>query len=70
MAFFNGSSQKETEMKSFLFVVLLLAGGGYFYFNGGKEMISQYLNPGPLPETIDVETATFMGDEQNNPFTK
>lgn len=57
-------------MKSLLFVVLLLAGGGYFYINGGQEMISQFLNPGPLPETIEVEPATFMGDEQNNPHAK
>ena len=57
-------------MKSFLFVVVLLASGGISYFNGGKATIDQYLNPGPLPETIDVETATFMGNSQGNPYTK
>ncbi len=57
-------------MKSFLFVVVLLAGGGIYYFNGGKATIDQYLNPGPLPETIDVETATFMGNAQGNPYSK
>jgi len=57
-------------MKLCLIAVLLLAGGGYFYFNGGQEKIAQFLNPGPLPETIEVETATFVGDEQNNPYAK
>ncbi len=57
-------------MKSFLFVVVLLAGGGYFYFNDGQEMINQFINPAPLPETIDFEQATFMGDEYDNPHAK
>ena len=57
-------------MKSFLFVVVMLAGGGYLYFNGGTEMINQFLNPAPLPETIDFEQATFMGDEYTNPHAK
>lgn len=57
-------------MKSFLFVVVLLAGGGYFYFNGGMEMIDQFLNSAPLPETIDVDQATFIGDEYTNPHAK
>ena len=57
-------------MKSFLFLVVLLAGGGYFYFNGGREMIDQYLNPGPLPETIEVDEATFIGDEYINPHAR
>jgi hypothetical protein len=57
-------------MKSFLIVALLLAGGGYLYLRGGSEMIQQYLNPQPLPETIDVETATFMGTARENPHAK
>ncbi len=57
-------------MKSFLFVVVLLAGGGYFYLNGGKEMIEQFINPTPLPETIDFGQATFIGDEYENPHAK
>ncbi len=57
-------------MKSFLFVVVLLVGGGAFYLSGGKVMVESYLNPEPLPETIEVEHATFMGDAQGNPYTK
>lgn len=57
-------------MKSFLLVVVLLAGGGYYYFHGGKEMIDQHLNPGSLPETIEVEPATFIGNTQGNPYSK
>ncbi len=59
---------KRPKMKSFLFIVLLLAGGAAFYFYGGKEMIDQCVNPAPLPETIEVNHATFIGDEQGNPF--
>jgi hypothetical protein len=57
-------------MKSFLFVVVLLAGGGYFYFNGGKEILDRYINPTPLPETIEFEPATFIGAEYTNPHAR
>ena len=58
-------------MKSFLFIVLLIIGGGVFYFQGGgKELLDSYLFPGPLPETIDVQDATFMGDESRNPYAR
>ncbi len=57
-------------MKSFFLVVVLLAGGGYYYFNGGKEMIDKHFNSGSLPETIEVEPATFIGDAQGNPYSK
>lgn len=57
-------------MKSFLMLIVLLAAGGYFYFNGGKALIEPYIHSAPLPETIEVEPATFVGDEQGNPYAK
>jgi hypothetical protein len=57
-------------MKPFLLLVLLLAGGGAFYVFSGKDMIDEFLNPGPLPETIEVNDMTFMGDEYGNPYAE
>jgi len=57
-------------MKSILFIGLLLVVGGYYYVGGGRELLDQYLNPAELPETIDTDSATFLGDHQRNPYAQ
>ena len=56
-------------MKAFLLVALLLGGGAAFYFLGGAEKLG-LSQPTDLPDTIEAPNATFMGDEQANPFAQ
>jgi len=56
-------------MKAFLLIALLLAGGAAFYFLGGAEKLG-LMQPTHLPETITPPNATFLGNEQTNPFSK
>jgi hypothetical protein len=54
---------------SSIIAVLVIAGAIYYYTDGGKMLgITQ---PTDLPDTMVPPNATFIGDEETNPyFTK
>lgn len=54
-------------MKASTIVTILLVVGAVYYWTDGGTTLG--LNaPKNLPETIAPPNATFMGDEQANPF--
>jgi hypothetical protein len=46
--------------------VLLIAGAVYYWSDGGTKL--GLSTPTALPETIAPPNATFLGDEQSNPY--
>lgn len=56
-------------MRGLTFIALLAVGGAAFFFFGGAEKLGLQ-EPSELPETIAPPNATFVGNEQTNPFAK
>lgn len=59
--------ESSDPMKFSTIVFVLLAAGALYYWTGG-EMLIGLSTTGDLPETIAPPNATFMGNEQANPF--
>ena len=55
-------------MKITSIIAFLVIGAIIFYVTGGGALLGLGGKPGSLPETTDAPNATFMGDEQGNPF--
>ena len=51
---------------STIVAILLVAGAVYYWTDGGQSLGLQAQRD--LPETIAPPNATFIGDEQANPF--
>jgi hypothetical protein len=54
-------------MKTISIIALLFIGGIVFYVTGGGALLG-FGSTGPLPQTTQPPNATFMGDEQPNPY--
>ena len=56
-------------MKTSAILALLFIGGIVFYVTGGGALLG-FGSSAPLPDTITPPNATFMGNEQANPYAK
>ena len=54
-------------MKISSIIALLFIGGVIFYVTGGGALLG-FGATAPLPQTTQPPNATFMGDEQANPY--
>ncbi len=66
VSFFQ-QSHGGRKMKSSFILAILFIGGIVYYVTGGGAMMGLGRST-PLPETSVAPNATFMGDEQENPF--
>lgn len=57
-------------MKTSGILALLFIGGVIYYVTGGGALMGLGGSSGPLPETITPPNATFMGNEQTNPYAR
>lgn len=55
-------------MKITSIVAFLVIGAIIFYVSGGGKLLGLVGGSGDLPDTMTPPNATFMGDEQGNPF--
>jgi hypothetical protein len=46
--------------------ILVIVGAAYYWSDGGRKL--GLITPEALPETVTPPNATFLGDEQSNPF--
>jgi hypothetical protein len=56
-------------MKTSSIIALLCIGGIIFYVTGGASLLG-FGRTGPLPQTTQPPNATFMGNEQANPYAR
>jgi hypothetical protein len=56
-------------MKVVVVLVLLCVGVGAFWYSGGASRVG-LAGPSELPDTITPPNATFVGNEQSNPFAE
>ncbi len=57
-------------MKTSAILALLFIGGIVFYVTGGGALLGLGGSSAQLPDTITPPNATFMGNEQANPYAK
>lgn len=55
-------------MKPINLIAFLVIGGIIFWVTGGGALFGIVGSSSGLPDTAEAPNATFMGDEQANPF--